>query len=73
MEILEANELDIDMIGLGAYKTTSTKDVSNLIGDKITYLAKMSNHPVCAIGGVSIDDKIENISFNVVGSGLYHG
>ncbi|WP_072680065.1 thiamine phosphate synthase [Arcobacter sp. LA11] len=71
VEILEANELDIDMIGLGAYKSTSTKDVPNLLGDKITYLAKISNHPVCAIGGVNIKDKIENISFNVVGSGLY--
>ncbi len=71
IEILEANELDIDMIGLGAYKTTSTKDVPNILGDKISYLAKISNHPVCAIGGVDIEDKIENISFNVVGSGLY--
>ncbi len=61
------------MIGLGAYKTTSTKDVPNLLGEKITYLAKMSNHPVCAIGGVNIKDKIDNISFNVVGSGLYNG
>ena len=71
VEILEANELDIDMIGLGAYKSTSTKDVPNLLGDKITYLAKISSHPVCAIGGVNIEDKIKNISFNVVGSGLY--
>ena len=27
IEILEANELEIDMIGLGAYKNTNTKDV----------------------------------------------
>lgn len=73
IEILESNDLDIDMIGLGAYKITSTKDVSNLLGKKITYLAKISNHPVCAIGGVNIKDKIENITFNVVGSGLYNG
>ena len=71
IEILEANELDIDMIGLGAYKDTSTKDVDNIIGEKISYLAKMSKHPVCAIGGVLIDDKIDNIAFNVVGSALY--
>ena len=73
MEILEANELDLDMIGLGAYKTTSTKDVDSLLGEKISYLAKISKHPVCAIGGVNINDKIENITFNVVGSGLYNG
>ena len=71
IEILEANELDIDMIGLGAYKNTNTKVVDNLLGDNIIYLAKISKHPVCAIGGVQIDDKIKNISFNVVGSGFY--
>ena len=73
IEILEANNLELDMIGLGAYKSTSTKDVSTILGDKISYLAKISKHPVCAIGGVQIDDKIENIRFNVVGSGFYNG
>ena len=71
IEILEANELDLDYIGLGAYRTTTTKDVKNRLGKNITYLAKMSNFPVCAIGGVKIDDKIENTSYNVIGSGLY--
>ena len=71
IEILEANDLDLDMIGLGAYRNTSTKDVSTLLGDKISYLAKISKHPVCAIGGVKIEDKIENITFNVVGSAIY--
>ena len=71
IEILEANSLDLDMIGLGAYKNSSTKDVSTILGSKISYLAKISKHPVCAIGGVKIDDVIENIRFNVVGSGFY--
>lgn len=71
LEILETNELALDMIGLGAYKATSTKDVSTILGSKISYLAKISKHPVCAIGGVKIDDVIENIRFNVVGSGFY--
>ncbi|PHO08676.1 thiamine phosphate synthase [Malaciobacter canalis] len=71
VEILEANELDLDMIGLGAYKATKTKDVSNILGDKISYLAKISKHPVCAIGSVKCDDYIKNVHFNVVGSGLY--
>lgn len=71
MEILEANDLDLDMIGLGAYKTTSTKDVDNHLGDKISYLAKISKHPVCAIGGVNKDDKIPNITFNALSSSLY--
>lgn len=68
LEILEANSLDIDMIGLGAYKKTDTKDISNILGDNIEYLAKISKHPVCAIGGVKVYDKIENIRFNCVGS-----
>lgn len=71
IEILEANELALDMIGLGAYKNTNTKDVSTILGSKISYLAKISKHTVCAIGGVKIDDIIENIRFNVVGSGFY--
>ena len=71
-EILEANTLSLDMIGLGAYKNTSTKDVSTILGDKISYLAKISKHPVCAIGGVQVDDIIENIRFNVVGSGFFN-
>lgn len=69
-EILEANNLDLDMIGLGAYRTTTTKDVSNQLGEKIEYLAKISKHPVCAIGGVKVDDIIKNVQFNVVGSGF---
>jgi thiamine-phosphate pyrophosphorylase len=71
IEILESNELDIDMIGLGAYRNTNTKDVDTVLGERIVYLAKMSLHPVCAIGGVKINDKIKNITFNVVGSGFY--
>ncbi|MEA3512738.1 MAG: thiamine phosphate synthase [Campylobacterota bacterium] len=71
IEILEANSLDLDYIGLGAYKSTNTKDVSNILGDNISYLAKISKHPVGAIGGVKVDDEIENITYNVVGSGLF--
>lgn len=72
LEILESNDLDIDMIGLGAYKATSTKDVPNLLGDKISYLGKISSHPVCAIGGVRVSDKIQNVTFNVVGSAIFN-
>lgn len=71
LEILEANKLPLDYIGLGAYKNTITKDVSTLLGDKISYLAKISKHPVGAIGGVKINDNIKNISYNVVSGALY--
>jgi len=71
LEILEANKLDLDYIGLGAYRSTSTKkDIDTVLGSKISYLAKISNHPVGAIGGVKLDDKIDNISYNVIGSAL---
>jgi len=70
LEILEANNLDLDYIGLGAYRSTNTKDVSNILGDNISYLAQISNHPVGAIGGVKLDDDIANITYNVIGSGL---
>ena len=70
-EILEANNFDIDMIGLGAYRNTSTKNVSEIVGNKMPYLAKISKHPVCAIGGVKLDETIDNVSFKVIGSGLY--
>lgn len=70
IEILETNKLDIDYIGLGAYRDTSTKNVPNILGDNISYLAKISKHPVGAIGGVKLDDKIPNINYNVIGGGL---
>ncbi len=70
LEILEANNLDLDYIGLGAYRSTNTKDVTNILEENISYLAKISKHPVGAIGGVKVEDDIENISFNVIGSGL---
>ena len=41
LEILEANNFELDMIGLGAYKATNTKDISNILGEKLQYLAKM--------------------------------
>ncbi|VAY87895.1 Thiamin-phosphate pyrophosphorylase [hydrothermal vent metagenome] len=70
MEILEANKLDLDYIGLGAYRDTNTKSIKNILGDNISYLAKISKHPVGAIGGVRLDDTIDNVTYNVIGSGL---
>lgn len=70
LEILQANEFDLDYIGLGAYRNTSTKEVANILGDKLPYLAKVSKHPVCAIGGVKKEDMIAHVCMNVIGSGL---
>ncbi|WP_024789520.1 thiamine phosphate synthase [Lebetimonas sp. JH292] len=67
-EILKANKLPLDYIGLGAYKKTSTKDTSNILGKKAIELIKFSNHPVAIIGGVKIYDKIPAIK--VIGSDI---
>ncbi len=71
-EIEEANTLAIDYIGLGAYRHTDTKSDASVGGDELLEIAKLSNHPVAIIGGVRLDDKFgEEISYMVVGSGLY--
>jgi len=71
-EIELANTLDIDYIGLGAYRDTSTKkDIKGILGDSIKELASFSKHPVAVIGGVKVDDKIEFAQYRVVGSDLY--
>ncbi len=70
-EILQANSLAIDYIGLGAFRNTSTKDVSNIVGERASYLAKISKYPVGLIGGVTLEDEVDNISYYVIGSGLF--
>jgi len=69
-EIKEANSLDIDYIGLGAYKKSSTKDVSFILGKRVSNLAKYSVHNVAVIGGVRVDDDIKNISYLAIGSDI---
>jgi thiamine-phosphate pyrophosphorylase len=68
-EILEANKLPLSYIGLGAYRPTSTKDTSNILGKSIEKLIKNSHFPVAVIGGVKIYDKIPS-KFKVIGSDI---
>ena len=71
-EILEANTLDLDYIGLGAYRATTTKSEVNIGGKALIEAASHSTHPVGMIGGVHIDDSFEEpIVYKVIGSGLY--
>ncbi len=71
-EILEANSLDLDYIGLGAYRATSTKKDTQILGDNIFNLAKLSKHPVAIIGGVKMYDTFsKEITYKVIGSNLY--
>lgn len=69
-EVLVANNLDLNYIGLGAYRDTSTKDVGTVLGDTIESIASKSQHPVAAIGGVTLDDKFVSVTYHVIGSGL---
>ncbi len=72
-EILKANELDIDYIGLGACRATGTKKEASVLGiEKIKKLAALSTHPVAVIGGVRLDDRIEGADYLVIGSALYY-
>jgi thiamine-phosphate pyrophosphorylase len=71
-EIEEANQLDIDYIGLGAYRSTGTKRDAVVMGTSLLRIAKLSKHPVAIIGGVRLEDEFEPpIEYKVIGSGLY--
>jgi len=71
-EILEANSLDLDYIGLGAYRATKTKSEANVGGELLLDAASLSKHPVGMIGGVRMDDDFEApVVYKVIGSGLY--
>ena len=70
-EVLEANELDLNYIGLGAYRATSTKeDIQTVLGDKLDEVAALSKHFVAAIGGVKESDRFKHVTYHVIGSGL---
>ena len=70
-EILEANSLELNYIGLGAFRNTSTKkDIVETLGENLDIIAKKSEHLVAAIGGVKLDDEFENVTYSVIGSGL---
>ena len=69
-EILQANEMDLNYIGLGAYRDTSTKNVGVVLGNSLDKIASKSKHFVGAIGGVKKNDEFQNVTYHVIGSGL---
>lgn len=69
-EIEIANTLDINYIGLGAYRTTSTKSEAKVLGERLDEIAAHSKHPVAAIGGVKLEDTFRHVTYHVIGSGL---
>ncbi len=70
-EIFQANKMDLNYIGLGAFRSTKTKkDISLVLGDSLDKLASKSKHPVAAIGGVKMDDTFNHVAYHVIGRGL---
>ena len=72
-EILEANSLNLDYIGLGAYRDTKTKSDAKTKGTKLLKIARESKHKVALIGGVKIIDDFKThpqISYKVIASDL---
>ncbi len=70
-EVQEANKMALNYIGLGAYRTTSTKtDVSVVLGESLDKIAAESKHYVGAIGGIKLSDEFKNVTYHVIGSGL---
>ncbi|MDQ7046031.1 MAG: thiamine phosphate synthase [Sulfurimonas sp.] len=69
-EVLQANEMDLNYIGLGAYRNTQTKDVPKILGSSLDLIAAKSKHFVGAIGSVKMDDEFQNVTYHVIGSGL---
>ena len=70
-EVQEANMMDLNYIGLGAFRVTSTKsDISIVLGDSLDKIAAESKHYVAAIGGVRLDDTFKSVTYHVIGSGL---
>jgi len=72
-EIKEANTLNLDYIGLGAYRDTSTKKGAKVYGEELLEVAKNSKHKVALIGGVELKDDFTSypqIAYKVIGSDL---
>ncbi|WP_456433299.1 thiamine phosphate synthase [Nitratifractor sp.] len=71
-EIEAANALDLDYVGLGAYRPTRTKADARISGERLLEIARRSRHPVAIIGGVRWEDRFEPpIVYKVLGSALF--
>ncbi len=72
-EVEEANSLDLDYIGLGAYRVTSTKKEAQVAGEALLEVAKKSSLKVALIGGVKLKDDFSaypQVTYKVIGSDL---
>ena len=73
-EIEEANSFkELNYIGLGAYRNTSTKENVTVGGRELLDIAVKSKHKVAIIGSVRLDDDfshLSTVSYKVIGSHL---
>lgn len=70
-EVIQANEMELNYIGLGAYRNSKTKsDISAVLGNDLDRLASLSKHYVAAIGGIKENDTFSHVTYHVIGSGL---
>lgn len=70
-EVVEANDFDLNYIGLGPFRNTSTKsDLQDVLGEKLDTIASHAKHYVAAIGGVRKEDRFRHVTYHVMGSGL---
>lgn len=69
-QITAANQLNgVDYLGTGTvYETNSKADAGNALGvDKLRELVQMSNFPVVAIGGITLERVAETVATGVAG------
>ncbi len=70
-EVTEANGFDLNYIGLGPLRNTSTKsDLQEVLGQNLDTIASHAKHYVAAIGGVCKEDRFQHVTYHVMGSGL---
>ncbi|MDY0117657.1 MAG: thiamine phosphate synthase, partial [Sulfurimonadaceae bacterium] len=71
-EVEIANEMDLNYIGLGPLRSTTTKtNLEPALGDKLDAIAATSKHFVAAIGGVKKSDNFSHVTYHVIASGLF--
>ena len=69
-QITAANQLNgVDYLGTGTvYETNSKADAGNALGvDKLRELVQMSNFPVVAIGGITLERVAETVATGAAG------
>ena len=71
-EVELANNMDLNYIGLGPFRSTTTKtNLEPSLGKQLDEIAAISKHFVAAIGGVKKTDNFKYVTYHVIASGLF--